>query len=45
VSKKTGVYIIRNTITGKAYVGSSVNVTARLNGHKKTPKMWEASQR
>jgi group I intron endonuclease len=31
--KTCGVYAITNTVTGKSYVGSSVNVEARLNRH------------
>lgn len=29
-----GVYLIRNRINGKVYVGSSVNIRARLNKHR-----------
>jgi len=31
----SGVYIILNTANGKCYVGSSINVGARLQGHRK----------
>jgi group I intron endonuclease len=29
-----GVYQIKNTVTGKIFIGSSVNVEARINRHK-----------
>ena len=30
----TGVYLIKNEKTGKVFIGSSLNVTARINRHK-----------
>jgi group I intron endonuclease len=33
VSKTSGVYIIRNTINNKVYIGSSVNIYERKNAH------------
>lgn len=32
--KQSGVYLIRNTVNGKVYVGSSVNIAARWGGHR-----------
>ena len=30
----SGIYIIRNTESGKVYIGSAVNVRVRLRGHR-----------
>lgn len=32
--RPAGVYQIRNTVTGKIFIGSSVDVNARINRHK-----------
>ena len=32
--KGSGIYIIRNTVTGKVYVGSSLNINRRWTQHK-----------
>lgn len=34
-----GIYRIRNEITGKVYIGQSVNVTKRLNAHKNSLRL------
>ena len=40
----TGIYIIKNTINGKIYVGQSVNIHRRWNDHKKRYKYNNAEQ-
>ena len=32
--KQSGVYLIRNTVNGKVYVGSSINIAVRWGGHR-----------
>jgi len=32
--KQSGVYLIRNIVNGKVYVGSSVNIAVRWSGHR-----------
>lgn len=32
--RAAGVYMIKNTVTGKIFIGSSVNVAGRINRHK-----------
>lgn len=34
MEKISGVYEIRNTVTGWRYIGSSVNIDSRIRGHK-----------
>lgn len=33
ICRKPGVYVIRNHVNGKVYVGSSISVSGRLRGH------------
>ena len=35
LSRKAGVYAIRNTVTGRMYIGSAVNLADRLDKHKR----------
>lgn len=32
--REPGIYAIRNTATGRVYIGSTLNLTARLIGHR-----------
>ena len=32
---KSGIYIIKNTINNKVYIGQSNNIQLRLNAHKR----------
>ena len=34
--RPAGVYQIKNTVTGKIFIGSSVNVQGRINRHKQS---------
>ena len=33
IPKKSGIYQIRNLVNGKIYVGSAVNLRARMQSH------------
>jgi group I intron endonuclease len=33
MSNKSGIYQIKNLVSGKLYVGSAVNIARRWNGH------------
>ncbi len=41
MTRTAGVYEIRNTLDNKVYIGSSINVGARLNAHKNHLKRGE----
>ena len=41
--KQSGVYLIRNTVNGKVYVGSSVNIRARWRQHRSDLKHQKAA--
>jgi len=42
---KSGIYQIKNTVNGKRYIGSAVNIKMRFQEHKKSLKKGTNSKR
>lgn len=40
ITTKMGVYLLRNKINNKIYVGKALNIKYRMSKHKSSPKSW-----